>query len=96
MASAEFEKTMSLFPPPGQADADDPTLVVREKMHAIHPTRCSDDTEVARVTLGGVPAVLIAAFLVKALDVTTLRWLVAAVVLYTALVMIRSAVRDEA
>jgi acetyl esterase/lipase len=30
--------------------------VVREKMHAIHPTRCSEDTEVERVTLGGVPA----------------------------------------
>jgi uncharacterized membrane protein YfcA len=44
------------------------------------------------LTLGGLPAVLIAAFLVKSLPVTTLRWLVAAVVVYTAGAMLHSAI----
>jgi len=43
------------------------------------------------LTLGGVPAVLMAALIVKSLPVEKLRWLVAAVVLYTAFVMLRSA-----
>ncbi len=46
------------------------------------------------LTLGGTPAVLIAAYLVKSLPLNTLRWLVIAVVLYTALAMLRSAQRD--
>ncbi len=49
-----------------------------------------------RTTLGlglaGVPAVLIAAFLVKELPLTALRWLVVVVVLYAALSMLRSAI----
>jgi len=49
-----------------------------------------------RTTLGlglaGVPAVLIAAFLVKSMELKTLRWLVVVVVLYAALSMLRSAV----
>jgi len=48
------------------------------------------------LTLGGIPAVLIAAFLVKALPLTTLRWLVIGVVTYTAASMLRSATRDQA
>jgi uncharacterized membrane protein YfcA len=43
------------------------------------------------LALGGIPAVLIAAFLVKSLPLTALRWLVFAVVLYTAVAMLRSA-----
>ena len=43
------------------------------------------------LALGGIPAVLIAAFLVKSLPVTALRWLVVVVVLYTAGLMLRSA-----
>jgi uncharacterized membrane protein YfcA len=41
--------------------------------------------------IGAVPAVLIAAFLVKSLPLTALRWLVVAVVLYAAFSMLRSA-----
>jgi uncharacterized membrane protein YfcA len=41
--------------------------------------------------LGGVPAVLIAAFIVKSLPLAALRWLVIAVVLYAAVSMLRSA-----
>jgi acetyl esterase/lipase len=55
MASPEFEKVKRFFKP-GQADASDPTLLVREKMLAIHPTSCSEDTQVERLTLSGVPA----------------------------------------
>ncbi|MCL6697916.1 sulfite exporter TauE/SafE family protein [Sphingomonas sp. NSE70-1] len=43
------------------------------------------------ITLGGFPAVLVAAFLVKEMPVETLRWLVIIVVLYAAAVMARSA-----
>jgi uncharacterized membrane protein YfcA len=41
--------------------------------------------------LGGIPAVLIAAFIVKSLPIEYLRWLVVIVVLYAALSMLRSA-----
>jgi uncharacterized membrane protein YfcA len=47
------------------------------------------------IALGGIPAVLIAAFLVKSMPVETLRWLVTAVVLYTAVVMLRSAAEER-
>lgn len=43
------------------------------------------------IAIGGIPAVLIAAFLVKSMPVEALRWLVTVVVLYTAVVMLRSA-----
>ena len=46
------------------------------------------------LTLGGIPAVLLAAFIVKSLPLTTLRWLVVVVVLYSSLMMIRSGVRE--
>jgi uncharacterized membrane protein YfcA len=44
------------------------------------------------LSLGGIPAVLIAAFLVKSLPLEMVRWLVVCVVLYTSSMMIRSAV----
>jgi uncharacterized membrane protein YfcA len=47
------------------------------------------------LTLGGTPAVLIAAYVVKSLNLTTLRWLVIVVVLYTAVTMLRSAFADR-
>jgi uncharacterized membrane protein YfcA len=43
------------------------------------------------LTIGGIPAVLIAAFLVKSMPLELLRWLVIAVVLYAAAVMGRAA-----
>jgi uncharacterized membrane protein YfcA len=51
---------------------------------------------VLSITLGGIPAVLVAAFLVKSLPLDALRWLVAAVVLYTGVVMLRAASRAAA
>ncbi len=41
--------------------------------------------------IGGVPGVLIAAFLVRSLPLRTMRWLVIVAVVYTALMMLRSA-----
>ncbi|HEX4441397.1 MAG TPA: sulfite exporter TauE/SafE family protein [Thermoanaerobaculia bacterium] len=46
------------------------------------------------LTIGGIPAVLVAAFLIRSLPLTWLRWLVFAVVLYTAYAMLKSAVAD--
>lgn len=54
-------------------------------------TRCYSLRTTLGLGLAGVPAVLIAAFLVKQMDVTKLRWLVVVVVLYAALSMLRSA-----
>lgn len=43
------------------------------------------------LTVGGVPAVLVAAFIVEALPLRVVQWLVVAVVVYTAAAMLRSA-----
>ncbi len=48
------------------------------------------------LALGGLPAVLIAAYLVKSLPLDWLRWLVIVVVMYAALSMLWSARRGEA
>jgi uncharacterized membrane protein YfcA len=48
------------------------------------------------LALGGIPGVLVAAFLVKSLPMEKLRWLVTFVVLYAAALMLHSAVREEA
>jgi uncharacterized membrane protein YfcA len=45
---------------------------------------------VVGLAIGGVPAVLVAAFLVKEMPLETLRWLVIVVVLYAAAVMFRA------
>lgn len=47
------------------------------------------------LTLGGIPAVMAAAFIVKSMDVTTMRWLVVVVVVIAAAMMLRSAARNE-
>jgi len=43
------------------------------------------------LTIGGIPGVLVAAFLVKSLPLQTIRWLVVAVVLYAAYAMLTAA-----
>lgn len=50
---------------------------------------------VVGLTVGGVPAVLIAAFVVRSMPLVTLRWLVVAVVLYAAIVLLRAASTGE-
>ena len=48
------------------------------------------------LSLGGLPAVLIAAFIVGSLPLTAVRWLVILVVIYTAATMLRAALAGEA
>lgn len=43
------------------------------------------------IALGGIPAVLVAAFIVKSMSLEVLRWLVVCVVLYAAFVMLKAA-----
>jgi uncharacterized membrane protein YfcA len=43
------------------------------------------------LALGGIPGVIVAAKIVQSLDLTTVRWLVIVVVLYTALTMLYAA-----
>ena len=45
------------------------------------------------ITLAGIPGVLAAAFIVRSIPLGALRWLVIGVVVYTALMMLRSARR---
>ena len=46
------------------------------------------------LALGGIPGVLIAVYIVKSLDLRTVRWLVIAVVVYTAVTMLVSAATE--
>ena len=47
------------------------------------------------LAIGGIPAVLIAAFIVKQLPLLYVRWLVVIVVVYTAVMMLRSAMQER-
>jgi len=46
------------------------------------------------LAIGGAPAVLIAGLIVKELPLYAVKWLVVAVVVYTAIAMLRSAARE--
>ena len=48
------------------------------------------------LALGGIPGVLIAAYIVKQLNLTTVRWLVIVVVVYTATTMLLAARSERA
>jgi uncharacterized membrane protein YfcA len=65
-------------------------LMPAASIHFIRQRRYSVGPSLG-LTLGGAPAVLIAAYVVKSLPMTKLRWLVIVVVLYTAVTMLRSA-----
>ena len=47
------------------------------------------------LAVGGIPAVLVAAFIVRSLPLNAMRWLVVAVVLYAAILMLRSAMQER-
>ena len=53
--------------------------------------RCFDPRVSVGLLIGGIPAVLIAAFIVKSLPLTAVRYLVVIVVLYTAVNLVRAA-----
>ena len=46
------------------------------------------------LALGGLPGVIVAAYWVRSMDLTTVRWLVIVVVIYTAVMMLTSAYTD--
>jgi uncharacterized membrane protein YfcA len=50
---------------------------------------------VVGLAIGGVPAVLVAALIVKSMPIGTLRWLVVLVVLYSAAVLLRAALHGR-
>lgn len=58
--------------------------------------RCFDRRATIGLFVGGIPAVLIAAFIVKQLPLATVRWLVVVVVLYTAANLLLTAYRERA
>jgi uncharacterized membrane protein YfcA len=60
---------------------------IKEKSYSFRPS--------LGLALGGIPAVLVAALIVKSLDVKTVRWLVVVVVLYTAVTLLRAAMARE-
>jgi len=60
---------------------------IREGSYSLHAS--------VVLALAGIPAVLIAAYIVKQLSLTYVRWLVVVVVLYTALTMLRSALAER-
>jgi uncharacterized membrane protein YfcA len=47
------------------------------------------------MTIAGIPAVLIAAYIVKQMPLAYIRWLVVVVVVYTAVMMLRSAIAER-
>ena len=47
------------------------------------------------LAIGGIPGVLLAAYIVKSMDLKTVRWLVIVVVLYTALTMLKSGLTEK-
>jgi uncharacterized membrane protein YfcA len=57
--------------------------------------RCYSLPSALGLALGGIPGVLIAAYIVKSLDLSTVRWLVIVVVLYTAATMLLSAATEK-
>jgi uncharacterized membrane protein YfcA len=58
--------------------------------------RCFDRRATIGLFAGGIPAVLIAAFIVKTLPLNAVRWLVVIVVLYTAANLLFTAYRERA
>ena len=61
-----------------------------------HMSSARLDAKIAlSMALGGIPAVLVAAFIVREMPVQTLRWLVVLVAVYAAALMLRSAIRSS-
>ncbi len=55
-----------------------------------------DRSAALALTIGGIPGVLVGAFIVKSMPLVWLRWLVVCVVLYASVQMLRSAARERA
>ena len=57
--------------------------------------RCYSLPSALGLAIGGIPGVLVAAYIVKSLDLGTVRWLVIAVVIYTAVTMLIAASSEK-
>ncbi len=57
--------------------------------------RCYSVRAALGLAIGGIPGVLLAAFIVKSMPIYAVRWLVIVVVLYTAATMLRAGLRGE-
>lgn len=79
---------------PGTLNAEHALPTVTQALIFIAAARYERSAAVG-LALGGIPGVLIAAYVVKSLPVVWLRWLVVVVVLYTALAMLRAAIADR-
>ena len=60
------------------------------------PARRFDRRVALGLTIGGIPGVLVAAFLVTSLPLVAVRWLVVGVLVYTSALMWRSALQETA
>ena len=60
---------------------------------AVHRERKYDRRTAIGLAIGGIPGVFLAAFVVKSLPLQWLYWLVVIVVLYAAILMLRSALQ---
>ena len=58
--------------------------------------KCYSASAAVGLTIAGVPAVILAAFVVKKLSMYWIQWLVAVVVIYTAVMLLRAAARERA
>jgi len=56
--------------------------------------RCYSPSAAIGLTLAGIPAVLVAAYIVKSLPLYWVKWLIAVVVVYTAITLLRAARRE--
>ncbi len=63
------------------------TRFVRSRRYSLRPS--------LGLTIGGIPGVLLAAYIVRSLPLGAVRWLVVVVVVYTAVAMLRSARRER-
>jgi uncharacterized membrane protein YfcA len=58
-------------------------------------THTFDGQAALGITLGGIPGVLVAAYVVKSLPLVAIRWLVVVVVLYAGISLLRTAIRSR-
>jgi uncharacterized membrane protein YfcA len=56
--------------------------------------KCYSPSAAIGLTIAGIPAVLVAAYIVKSLPLYWVKWLIAAVVVYTAITLLRAARKD--
>ena len=67
-----------------------------DRQRAVHPQAEYDLRAALGLTVGGIPGVLIAFYIVKSLPLDAVRWLVVVVVVYTATMLLRASATEPA